>query len=394
MGLTAAGTTRALLRAGARRPHVLVAAMPGGTAVRLAVEEQVRRRGWPVASGPADADIVAVAGAPDRSMAEVVDRVWRDIPAPRVRAVITHAEAAAEALTAAQRDLAAYDEPSLRDLGDRDASDRDRSDRGAGRAGEEEPPMADRGDDRDGLKLDELHVPIGPILPGWPAGLVAWLTLQGDVITDARMDWFATAAESYWTGPWRRAAAGAAVSVAEAARRRVAAHLDSLGRLLLVAGWDDAVTRAHRLREETLAGAPASRLRPALRRFCRRVERSRTLRWLTEGLGVLTADDAIAAGIAGPVLRAGGDVAARYRAWCAETIEIAQALDDRSPLDPAVLEPPRGRPSSGESPSEHLLAALPRLIAGSELAAARLIVASLDPDVEELPVRQGASHGG
>src|SRR5258708_27816729 len=42
--------------------------------------------------------------------------------------------------------------------------------------------MAGRGADRDGLKLDQLHVPLGPVLPDWPAGLVVHVTLQGDVV--------------------------------------------------------------------------------------------------------------------------------------------------------------------------------------------------------------------
>ena len=56
--------TRAMLRAGAARPHVLTVTMPGGTAVRLAAEEELRRRGWPAAMTPADADVLLVAGDP------------------------------------------------------------------------------------------------------------------------------------------------------------------------------------------------------------------------------------------------------------------------------------------------------------------------------------------
>jgi len=52
------GLTRALLRAGAARPHVLLAAVPGGTAVRLAAEAELRRRGWPAALSPAGADVL------------------------------------------------------------------------------------------------------------------------------------------------------------------------------------------------------------------------------------------------------------------------------------------------------------------------------------------------
>ena len=68
------------------------------------------------------------------------------------------------------------------------------------------------------------------------------------------------------------------------------------------------------------------------------------------------------------------------------------ALEDASPLHPADFEPPRGPVTDGSSPSAGSLAVLPSLLAGSELAAARLIVASLDPDLDEIPARTAAGH--
>jgi hypothetical protein len=251
-------------------------------------------------------------------------------------------------------------------------------------------PMADRGADRDGLRLDQLHVPLGPVLPDWPAGLVVHLTLQGDVVQHAEAQALGLGGGgSFWTEPWRRAAAGELVTTGEAARRRAAADLDSLGRFLAVAGWDDAATVARRLRDDALAGVPGSRLQPALHRFARRVARSRTLAWLTRGLGVLLPDDAAAAGAAGPAARVAGDVTARYRRWCAELADAAAALDDGSPLGAAGTKPLDDTPV----PTATLLAALPRLLEGAELAAARLIIASLDPDLDDLPALAAASHG-
>ena len=251
-------------------------------------------------------------------------------------------------------------------------------------------PMADRATDRDGLRLDQLHVPLGPIMPDWPAGLVVHLTLQGDVVQHAEAQALGPGGgRSFWTEPWRRAAAGESVTAGEAARRRAAADLDSLGRFLAVAGWDDAAAAARRLRDDTLAGVPGSRLQPALRRFARRVARSRTLAWLTRGLGVLPPDDAAAAGAAGPAARVAGDVTARYRRWCAELADAAAALDDGSPLGPARTEPLDDTPVSAAT----LLATLPRLLNGAELAAARLIIASLDPDLDDLPALAASSHG-
>jgi hypothetical protein len=250
-------------------------------------------------------------------------------------------------------------------------------------------PMAHEGDDRDGLRLDRLHVPLGPVLPDWPAGLVVRLTLQGDVVQQAEPEVLGGGDGSFWDEPWRRATAGEHVAVADAARRRAAAHLDSLGRFLSLAGWGAAAMAARRLRDDLLAGAPPGRLRPDARRFARRVGRSRTLVWLTAGLGELSAGAAAAAGAGG---RAAGDVTARYRRWCADLGVAVSALEDASPLRPASLEPPRGPAADGSSPSAGLLAVLPGLLPGAELAAARLIVASLDPDLDELPARTAASH--
>jgi hypothetical protein len=254
-------------------------------------------------------------------------------------------------------------------------------------------PMAERGEDRDGLKLDRLHVPLGPVLPDWPAGLVVRLVLQGDVVQHAEAGAVGLVADgaSFWTEPWRRAVTGEPVTTGVAARRRAAAHLDSLGRFLAVAGWDDAAAAARALRDDT-GSRSVSSLEPAVRRLAARVARSRVLAWSTRGAGTLRPDEAAAAGVTGPAWRAGGDVTARYRCWCRELAGLTAAFDDGSPLDPAVLEPPRGRLDGAQAPSASLLAVLPRLLEGAEFAAARLIVASLDPDLDELPAQVGAGH--
>ena len=421
--------TGVMLRAGAARPHVLIAAMPGGTAVRLAAEQELLRRGWPAAMTPADADVLLVAGDPAASFEAVLDAAWRATPAPRARAQAGRPGEVAAALETArarlrdrsgQQALAAatgHDaaqhgdgaaggpEPVIRDLGHHgygmgagDAAEmgggaqhgRDMGDMDMG--GMEMPaglPMADRAADRDGLRLDQLHVPLGPVLPDWPAGLVMHLTLQGDVVQHAEVQVLGPGGGgSFWTEPHRRAAAGEPVTTGEAARRRAASDLDSLGRFLAVAGWDDAAALARRLRDDALAGVPGSRLQPGVHRFARRVARSRILAWLTCGLGVLPPGDAAAAGAAGPAARVAGDVTARYRRWCAELADAAAALDDGSPLGTASREPQDDTPV----PAAALLAALPRLLDGAELAAARLIIASLDPDLDDLPALAAAGH--
>ena len=444
--------TGAMLRAGAARPHVLTVTMAGGTAVRLAAEQELRRRGWPAAMTPADADVLLVAGDPSPPLAGVLDETWRAMPAPRARAQAARPGEVAAALEAAramlgdrswQQALAAPAAGSGRDApqsGDDAAGGREPVSQeqghhgyemGAGDAGEtgggahhghdmggmdmggmdmggmdmggmdmggmdmggmEMPaglPMAGRGADRDGLRLDQLHVPLGPVLPDWPAGLVVHLTLQGDVVQHAEVQILGPGGGgSFWGEPWRRAAAGEPVTTGEAARRRAAADLDSLGRFLAVAGWEDAATVARRLRDDTLSGAPGSRLRPAVHRFARRVARSRTLAWLTRGLGVLLPDDAAAAAAVGPAARVAGDVTARYRRWCAGLTDAGAALDDGSPLGAAGTEPLDDIRASATA----LLAALPRLLDGAEFAAARLIIASLDPDLDELPAMAEIGH--
>jgi hypothetical protein len=447
--------TTALLRAGAARPHVLLAVMPGATAVRLAAEEHLRRRGWPPALTPADADILFVCGQAGERMAPAVAETWQAMPAPRAQASAVRPEevrAALETARAALADLAGQralavgathvdggmhmdDMQSMGDMADMDMGgmtgmddmagmDMSQTDNGMGAMDMgHEPGMdmdhmdmggmdmdmggmmvrglrtASRAQDRDGLRLDQLHLPLGPFLPDWPAGLLLRLTLQGDVIQEAQAEVLGGGDGSFWDDPWRRAAAGEHVTCAEAARRRAAARLDSLARLLGVAGWGAAATTARRLRDEVLAGTPDARLRRDVCRLARRVTRSRVLAWLAGGLGELSAADAASAGVAGAAARADpadaagsvvvGDVTARYRRWCAELDESVAAFDDTSPLRPDGQKSPGtaggGHAVEAGGPATGLVAVLPELLAGAELGAARLIVASLDPDLDQLP---------
>ncbi|MEO9221162.1 MAG: hypothetical protein ABI251_05180, partial [Mycobacteriaceae bacterium] len=98
-------------------------------------------------------------------------------------------------------------------------------------------------------------------------------------------------------------------------------------------------------------------------RWARRVRRSRLLRWSTNGLGVFTEADGSRT-----------DATVRWLRW----------LDEATGAAPARLRRPRWQ-----------LDALPALLIGQELAAVRLIVASLDPDLEALIAGsvQGQAHG-
>ncbi|MFF3561480.1 hypothetical protein ACFYXS_15705 [Streptomyces sp. NPDC002574] len=380
------GVRAAMLRSVAARPAVLLVTVPGGTGARLAAERELRQRDLPVALTPAGADILLVAGRPAPALADAVDRLWRDIAAPRARADVRDAGEVATALdTCAVR----LSDPAGH-LSAPGADAREARVRHGGL------PMAAPGEDRDGLTLDRLHVPLGPLLADWPAGLVVRLALQGDVVQRADVDGGVAAhGPPFWSEPWLRAAAGEDVTVGAAARRRAAAHLDSLGRFLAVAGWPSQATVARRLRDGLLMGSETTRLRREVHGFSRRVGRSRTLYWLTRGPGELTQGQARDAGVEGPAARAGADVPARYRQWLADVERDLSRLDDPAPLDPSVDRGPRGRADGTRRPSAALVEVLPRMLAGAELAAARLIVASLDPDPDEYGSRPvGAVAGG
>lgn len=247
-------------------------------------------------------------------------------------------------------------------------------------------PMADRADDRDGLRLDQLHVPLGPALAEWPAGLILRCTLQGDVVQHVNVDHLPAPSHSmpFWNEPWLRAARGEHVMQGTAARRRCAAHLDSLGRLLAVTGWADPAVRFRRLRDDVLAGTPSQRCGGEIRALVRRVGRSRTLRWSLVGLGTLSAARAEGLGVTGPALVADGDVYDRLRVWLREADRSVQDFDNVGPLPARHLVGPRGAAGGTSPPSQALLDVLPELLTGAEFGCARIIVASLDPDMDEL----------
>ncbi|MGA5189236.1 hypothetical protein ACPCSL_21960 [Streptomyces griseoincarnatus] len=473
-----------LRRTAMQRPAVLAVALPGATDIRLEVEAEVRRRGWPVAGTPADADLMVVCGTPEPRDTEWLDYIERSMPEPAVRIVIEETGHAAHALAMARRDLTdRADTPRQANTDDQQevaAGDpRDRAqgehrghggDHGHGAHHGNSPPpapddqghphhsmghghddhathpgheghenhhpddhaphmdhteheshsghmnhmghighdmhamgevaglpMAERGDDRDELRLDQLHVPIGPGLTDWPTGLVLRLTLQGDVVQDVEVDHLPVTSGHrlpFWDEPWLRAAQGEEVTKGSAARRRCAAHLDSMGRLFSVVGLDDVAGRGRRLRDELLSGTPREGMVGDLGRVLRRVRRSRTLRWSIAGLGKLSSSRAGEAGVTGPALVADGDAYDRLRIWLDEIERGLEVLDDERPLPPGEFTGPRGRLDGPQPPSQALLDILPELLTGTEFACARIIVASLDPDIEELALTPvtGAAH--
>ncbi|MFI1953621.1 hypothetical protein ACH437_17535 [Streptomyces xinghaiensis] len=437
-----------LRRAALSRPGVMLVALPGATRVRLELEAELRCRGWPRSESPAAADLLVLAGERDPLGEDSwLDGLWEGMPKPAVRLAVRHPGDAAAALDTGHR-LLREDAGTRHDLapavpppGGESTAGRngrpgggpgERTDDGAGgshddgghhddgdpddRGGEQESghgdgsgghgdghgghsshetpemsapaglPMAERAEDRDGLTLDRLRLPLGPALPDWPAGLILRLVLQGDVVQRAGTETLPVRRrkDPFWDEPWLRAARGETVPRAEAARRRCAAHLDSLGRFLAVAGWDDPAARARRLRDGALSAEPGDRLGEDVVSLARRVARSRALRLLTAGLGPLPAAEARAAGVSGPAHTADGDAYDRLLVWLDELGRAAGQFGDERPLAREDRAGPRGTLDSAAPPSRGLLDVLPGLLSGAEFAGARIVVASLDPDIDEL----------
>jgi hypothetical protein len=324
------------------RPRVLLVDVPGATTLRWSVEAELDRRGWRCAVSPADTDLLVILGDPRPELAGAVDVLWSQVPEPRHRMSVHDPGDVVVALDAGRESLVRRagsvvdgdDRPSPgsmlgKDEGmDHEGMDHEGMDHGGEVAG---LPMAMTGPDRDGLELDVLKVVLGPVLPGWPTGLLLRADLRGDVLTSAEPAWLDAHSPTVGEPDPRRAA------------------LDRLARFLDVAGWPTAARDARRARDGRADGAhrdgahreEAQRLAAAV---ARRVRRSRTLAWTAGGIGRTPAER-------GP----GGGVLHRVRRWC----DIAS-----------------GQPADG--PPGATLDDVAALVEGTELGSARLIVASLD----------------
>ncbi|SCF06681.1 hypothetical protein GA0074695_3224 [Micromonospora viridifaciens] len=360
------GLTDALARAAVRHARVLLAEVPGHWTTRVAVERQVLVRGWRLARSPAEADILAVCGPSGPDLRRPLARLWEQLPGPRARvevdspqAVLVALEAAAANLrdTAAQR-VDSRDRPAdsqRPDAGHARPGDRAHADHeGTGHAGMALAPagipLAAGGPDRDGLDLDRSHLRLGPVLAYWPAGLVLRCTLQGDVIADA---------ETTLVGAAEPAVAAAEPDGLDDLRRFAARRCDNVASLLGLAGWDDATTRARRVRDALLFTAGLDQPVEELDRLRRRVGRSWLLRWSLRRLGPLDAPELARHGLPATL---SGDVRDRLLAMLDRA--AGSLADRRRPGRP------RGVP----------IEAIPDVVRGWDIATARLIVASLDLD--------------
>ncbi|MGY1714559.1 hypothetical protein ACI78R_08890 [Geodermatophilus sp. SYSU D01106] len=362
--------SRRLAAAAGRRVAVLVVEVPGWGLTRCAVEAAVRRRGWRQAGSPADADLLAVCGSPGDRLASAVDGAWARMPGPRTRLEVTAPgdvdatldRGLAALLDGGRQGADARGRPPEAELGPPalpdDDTDDDTGDSGSGgdddmsgtddmdmdmggmdmpmpggvplAGGDPDGPGAD-GPGADELDLDVLHVPLGPVLPAWPAGLVLHCTLAGEVVRAAWAEVLPAGAEP---DP-----AGDLVPGSPPDR------LDRAAAVLALAGMTDAAAGAARLRDDLLAGADPDDLRPGMDRLQRR-SRGRLLRW---------------------ALRDAPGVHARLLS------DLAAA---RSPA-PVVA-----------TPLDHVGA----LVAGHDLGAARLLVAAAGI-APALVLRSGADRG-
>ncbi|MBN9151138.1 MAG: hypothetical protein KF739_00860 [Cryobacterium sp.] len=225
-------------------------------------------------------------------------------------------------------------------------------------------PLASGGPDRDGLEMDVLHVALGPVLPHWPAGLVVRCALKGDVIVHAEVEILPAAPGTALDNPAR---VGRLPSADDDRRRTVIHHSDAAVQLLALVGWWSAAGRARRIRDEVASGTALAEVAPRLERLAKDVKRSRLLGWGLKGIAADT----------GPgVQRAGNGDAATARTrllhWLNEAGRIARdTADSYEPLDFAD----RQRESLG---------AIPSLVNGTDVASARLIIASLAIDTSAL----------
>ena len=69
------GVKTLLGRLAVRRAHVLTVELPGYWTSRVRLEQAIAARGWRLASSPADADVLAVCGAPSGEWSDLIDRI-------------------------------------------------------------------------------------------------------------------------------------------------------------------------------------------------------------------------------------------------------------------------------------------------------------------------------
>jgi hypothetical protein len=272
--------------------------------------------------------------------------------------------------------------------------------------------MATREDDRDGLSLDALPVPVGPLFAGFPPGMSARVTFKGDLVHRFELDPNPSHDPAGEPDPFHRALVGP-VAVAELEVARARALLRWTAEALRVHGLE-----ALGLRALTLARAATPRELAQVRRLRRVVTHPLVTGRQLRAVGRLDAD-AVAGLAAGPVGRAAGvaddvrsedpayrqlgfvpitgqagDVAARWQQRLDEAeqaLALAARAGSRRTGGAGLIESSRGRLTADSAPTTRLWGVLPDLVTGMEWGDAVATVLSLDLDPTALgtPARSG-----
>lgn len=270
-------------------------------------------------------------------------------------------------------------------------------------------PLAQRADDRDGLKLDQLLVRVGPFLPPWPPGFLLDVRIQGDVIQSVSLPETASskAGESdMLPAPVAReeglfvAALTRPMPLVELEVARARSHLVSLAEALRTSGL---VALAHRVLQLAATLQPSDH--DAVARLEQRLRRDGALSWATGGVGRVSQDRARLLP-AGPVARAsgddrdarssdpsyaglgftpvvdlGGDAAARWRVRLAEaqqSLALAGRAGRTVTTPTGSVESPQGTLDEARPPTGSLVALLLELLPGQEWGDAVTTMVSLD----------------
>ena len=286
-------------------------------------------------------------------------------------------------------------------------------------------PLAARADDRDGLKLDQILVRVGPYLPPFPSGLVLDVKIQGDVIQEVSIPTPAAVAPDLMSAgahslTGERALFNAAltqpVPVADIEVARARHHLVWLAEALRVSGLE-----AYGRRVLKLARTMRPEAAEPVDDLSRWLRRNMSLRWGTRGVGMVSASRA-AALPGGPVARAAGDgrdarsldpaygrlgftpvvlevgdALARWRVRIDEAqqaLALAQRAGQSLTTPIGLVEGPCGPIGGDRSTSAALVTMLPELLVGMEWGDAVTTVVSLDIDMAEAALPHDAAVAG
>ena len=409
---------RLLRRLAATGPVPVFAAV--GLDARERVEALSRSPEIQLAASPRQASVLLVAGRIRRADHAALKLLHDQLPHPR--ATLWWAAEAPQGMAAAVTLSATADpRPALRDLyrqllssayasecpllpDEPPAPWRGRGEHGQGGEGMMggKPygrPMAMPDEDlRDGLALDAYTVRIGPFLPQLPPGLVLELTLQGDVIQNAKVTRPPLPLSAAVTAPFRRALREP-VPVAALERSRAAHHLRCIARVLVLLQLPAQAARCQRTAQNIECGAS-----PDLEGLRNTLNRSGAFAAIPAGLGQL--DQHVAEPLGGVPLRAAGqpvdartrlasyraygfhpltqcdgDARARVRQWLDEARQaLALATRAQAALPaafPEGFEAPWGiLPADGRQPQ--LAYCFTDLLRGLEWGEAMLLIASFD----------------